>query len=199
MVKMTTVMAKARQGEKLNKKELRTLYSGIMDQMFYLRRHNMQDTKEGKTWQKQMIISIIDAYPELLHIQAKIKNNQTIGIRAACYELFYVTMRALEDAEACLLKDDDNNTIFDKLKGRDAFCERVINSQEYERLIEKLEARLAGKEEPKYDDVYGVVNDRYDDLSEYDSIIDEDDEELFNGDECFDEDENTDEYDSIVE
>lgn len=186
MGKVMAMMAKMREGKKLNKKELIILYVDIMDQMYYLYRHNMLDTKEGKVWQKH-IVSRIDAYPEVLHIQTKSKNNKTIGMRAVSYGLFYVTMRAIEDVKACMLKDDDKETIFDKLKGRDAFRNRVINSQEYERLIERLEARLAGKEEPKYEYEHGVINDKYDDFTKYDTIINEDKNEDMN------------EYDSIME
>lgn len=186
MGKVTTMMAKMREGKKLNKKELIILYVDIMDQMYYLYRHNMKDTKEGKVWQKH-IVSRINAYPEILHIQTKSKNNQTIGMRAVSFELFYVAMRALQDAKACLLKDANKSTIFDRLKGRDAFRNRVINSDEYERLVGRLEARLAGKEEPKYEYEHGVINDKYDDFTKYDSIINED------------KNEDMDEYDSIME
>ncbi len=153
----------------MDEKKLKKLYSQIMDDMANIKNNSMQDTPEGMARQKA-IIEKIDEHPEVLRVQTKRWSHYTIGMAAACYNLFYVTMRALEDWEACMLMSSGDRTTYDYIKLHWDFRERIANSWQYKRLIAKQEEALTSGEEPQYDD-----------------------------DDLFDKDENADEYDSIME
>ncbi len=155
--------------KKLSQEELIKLYEEILDEISNIAVTEMQNTPEGVARQKE-IIEKINEHPEVLRVHTRDWSYVTIGIDAVMHQLFYVTMRALEDVEACVLKSTSGRSTYDHIKSNDNFRNRIVNSWQYKRLIERLEARLAGEEESEYDD-----------------------------DDLFDEDENIDKYDSIME
>ncbi len=153
----------------MTQEKLEKLYDEILEDMWIIYNAHSQNTPDGIARQKA-IIKKINKHPEVLRVQTNKWGNDTIGIYAVNRKLFYVTMRVLQDGEACLLKDMLEKNVYDYIKTSEDFRDRIVNSWQYKRLVKRLEARLAGKEEPEYDD-----------------------------DDLFDEDENADEYDSIME
>ncbi len=162
-------------GNTLRKKELMKLYNDIINEMKDIFDNDLADTSEGVARQRA-IIGKIDAHPEVLRVQTEDWAYYTIGICAALDRLFYVTMRALEDVEACMLKDDSNENIYGAIKCEEKLQKRIVNSWQYKRLIAKQEESLISGEEPQYDDddLFGedeCFDDKDEDMSEYDSIM----------------------------
>lgn len=159
----------AREKEKLREEELEKLYDDIMHEIDEIYDNKIQDTPEGVARQRT-IISKINAHPEVLRVRTNKWNKRTIGIAAAWYSLFYIIMRALEDAEACMLMSGGEFDIYDVIGLSGDLQERIVDSWQYKRLIERLEARLAGEEEPQYDDD-DLFEDEYEDMDQYGTII----------------------------
>ncbi len=141
----------------LSGKELEKLRIKIIDAMYNMDYENSQDTPKGVAKQKE-IIEKINEHPEVLRVQTKRWGHRTIGISAVWFGSFYVAMRALEDAEACELQDDDGDDVYQYIKNNNSFRERMVNSQEYKDLVARLESEVA-------------EFDEYEDMSEYDSIM----------------------------
>ncbi len=155
-------------GNTLSKKELEILYNKIIYQMCNIEK--IQDTPKGIAMQKE-IIRKIDEHPEVLRVQTGDLRYKTIGIYAAINEFFYITMRALQDTEACELRaGPKKQNIYELIKRNKKFQERIVNSWQYARLVKRLEARLAGEEEPHYNDD-DLFDDEYEDMDQYDSIM----------------------------
>ncbi len=143
--------------KKLSQEELEKLYKEIMEEIDYIWRCYFQNDQNGIARQKE-IVRKIDEHPEVLRVKKSNWSYRTIGIQAVGYGLFYVTMRALQDDEACMLRDWYNDNTYDTIKKHTGFREWVVNSQEYKDLVARLESEVA-------------TFDEYDDMSEYDSIM----------------------------
>lgn len=115
----------------MNTEELEKLYDKIMN---LIHSYNPYADTLGAKAKQKAIIKKIDEHPEVLRVQTKKWGYRTIGIQAVMDKLFYVTMRALQDAEACALRNKWGNDIFDNIKLSDDFYENIVNSPEYQDL-----------------------------------------------------------------
>lgn len=150
--------------KKLSAEELEELYEEIMNEMNDIRNANAQDTPEGVARQKA-IIGKIDAHPEVLMKQTAHWNFRTIGIFAALWGLFYITIRALRETPTYDCEDEWEDTIYTIIKRNDQYRDRIVNSAEYKEIIARLENQV--KECERTNDSDSVDED----MSEYDSIM----------------------------
>ncbi len=138
----------------MNTEELEKLYDKIMR---LINCYNPYADALGAKAKQRAIIKKIDECPEVLRVQSRDWGYRTIGIQAAKFKLLYVTMRALQDAEACALRNKWGDDIFDTIKLSDDFYENVVNSPEHKELIKNLENDLA---------TAVVTGDEYDSIME---------------------------------
>ncbi len=149
--------------KKLSEEELEGLYEEIMTEMDDIRNKKIQDTPEGVARQKA-IIGKIDAHPEVLMKQTAPWHFRTIGIFSVAYGLFDITIRALRETPKYDLTDEWDNTIYDEIRQHGAYRDRIVNSAEYQEIVDRLERQVAECE--RTDD-----SDNVDDMDQYDSIM----------------------------
>lgn len=154
-------------GEKLSEVGLEILYDEIMAEIHDIWMYNKQ---KGLIRQKE-IINKINAHPEILRMRTRDWGYRTIGMQTAMFNLFYVTMRALQDGEACVLKNERNKNIYDTIKIYTNFRDQIVNSWQYERLVTKKEESLTSRKEPQYNDDDLFNEYEYADMDQYDSIV----------------------------
>ncbi len=141
--------------KKLTRAELERMHFDIMYKMWETCFFYQVGTPEGHATEEELI-KMIDAHPEVLRVQTTHVNHpmnwdgETIGTYAAKCELLFVTKRALQDTEACKLKNKDKANIYDTIKGSRDFWIRIMEELGHN----KLTARLEG-----YNDATKVVND----------------------------------------
>lgn len=147
--------------KELTREKSEKLYDKIMNEMQKFCWLGVRDTAEGIAKQKA-IVKKINKHPEVLRVRMKEWYNKTIGIYAAENRVFHVTVRVLEDVNACMLKDDNNTNTYDTIKKDHDICTQVVNSREYRGLVGRLEKEL---------NMDTTTNDEYEGMSEYDSIV----------------------------